>query len=230
MIIGNGLVAKAFYDNYANRDDVLIFASGVSNSSNTDPKEFFREKALLESFLSERKKIIYFSTYSIEDPSLADSSYIMHKLKMEGLVKAANDYLIFRLPQVAGKTDNPNTLLNFLYHKIKNQEPLEVFSNATRNIIDIDHIEKIASYIIDKNLIKNNILNICSPQKSFVLDLVKIFEDILHKKANYKLINKGESFDVDVKFSTEVAKKLNIFFHADYLRDVISKYYLGNNQ
>jgi len=230
MIVGNGLIAKAFHEDYANRDDVLIFASGVSNSSNTDPKEFFREKALLESFLSEQKKIIYFSTYSIADPSLADSSYILHKLEMEGLVKAANDYLIFRLPQVAGKTDNPNTLLNFLCHKIKNQEPLEVFSNATRNIIDVDDIQKIASYIIDKNLMKNNILNICSPQKSFVLDIVKIFEDILHKKANYKLINKGENFDIDVKFSTEIAKKLNILFHTDYLRDVISKYYLGHKQ
>jgi nucleoside-diphosphate-sugar epimerase len=119
MIVGNGLIAKAFYDNYANRDDVLIFASGVSNSSNIDPKEFIREKTLLKSFLTERKKIVYFSTCSIEDPSLENSPYILHKLEMEELVKGVNDYLIFRLPQLAGKTDNPNTLLNFLYRKIK---------------------------------------------------------------------------------------------------------------
>ena len=42
MVIGNGLVASAF-SKYKNDDDVIIFASGVSNSSTNKKEEFERE-------------------------------------------------------------------------------------------------------------------------------------------------------------------------------------------
>ena len=52
---------------YADNKDVLIFASGVSNSLETSPVEFGREQFLLEKILAEhsQKKIIYFSTCSM---------------------------------------------------------------------------------------------------------------------------------------------------------------------
>jgi nucleoside-diphosphate-sugar epimerase len=225
MIVGNGLIAKAFHENYANRDDVLIFASGVSNSSNTDPNEFFRERVLLESFLSERKKIIYFSTCSIEDSSLENSPYISHKLEMEGLVKAANDYLIFRLPQVAGKTENPNTLLNFLYHKIKNQELFKIYGKASRNIVDVDDIESIVNYIINENLLKNKIINIASPIHSPPIDLVHYFERILMKKAVIEFINCGTNYIIDSELSLKYADRVGIRFDKNYIFLTLSKYY-----
>jgi hypothetical protein len=225
MIIGNGLIAKAFHENYANNDDVLIFASGVSNSSNTDPKEFIREKTLLESILLEQKKIVYFSTCSIEDPSLENSLYILHKLQMEHLVKGVNDYLIFRLPQLAGKTHNQNTLLNFLYRKIINQEFFEIYAKASRNIVDIDDIKSIASYIIDANQTKNNIENLAQPIYINVIELVNLFENILGKKALYKRADKGSVYKVKNTLMLEVANKLNINFNSDYLRKTLMKYY-----
>jgi nucleoside-diphosphate-sugar epimerase len=225
MIVGNGLIAKAFYENYANNDDVLIFASGVSNSSNTDPKEFLREKTLLESHLAEQKKIVYFSTCSIEDPSLENSPYILHKLKMEELVKGVDGYLIFRLPQLAGKTDNPNTLLNFLYRKIKNQEFFEIYSKATRNIIDIDDAQKIMNYIIGKAVAKNDVKNVASPIYSSIQDLVGIFEDILGVKARCNKIQEGSSYTISPSYGLEIANYLNIEFGSTYVKNTLKKYY-----
>ena len=39
MIIGKGLIATLFTDH--NREDTIFFASGVSNSSETDPAQFY---------------------------------------------------------------------------------------------------------------------------------------------------------------------------------------------
>lgn len=229
MIVGNGLIAKAFHDNYVNNDDVLIFASGVSNSSNTDPNEFLREKNLLASFLSEKKKITYFSTCSIEDSSLINSAYVLHKLEMEQMVKSVNDYLIFRLPQLAGKTDNPNTLLNFLYYNIKNQKNIKIYRNASRNIIDIDDVQKIVSYIINENLINNSIVNIASPFNELVENLVTNFEVILRKKAIVELINKHSNYKIDSDLSRKYANMTGVIFDENYVFSVLNKYYARKN-
>jgi hypothetical protein len=225
MIVGNGLIAKAFHENYANNDDVLIFASGVSNSSNTDPNEFLREKTLLESFLSEQKKIIYFSTCSIEDPSVADSPYILHKLEMEKLIKSADDYLIFRLTQPAGKTDNPNTLLNYLCEHIKSKKIFNAYSKAVRNIIDIADVKKIASHIIETRLVENDIVNITSPIYLNMFEIIEILEKVLNKKANFKLEIKGNAWQVDSQIALDISKKLDINYGDNYVFRTIKKYY-----
>ena len=41
MVIGNGQIAK-FFNDFKNNQDILIFASGVSNSNCTNLKEFKR--------------------------------------------------------------------------------------------------------------------------------------------------------------------------------------------
>ena len=67
MIIGNGQLAKAFMNSDLEHKDLCIFASGVSNSNCTDPKEFERERDLLKVTLSENpgKKLIYFSSCAL---------------------------------------------------------------------------------------------------------------------------------------------------------------------
>ena len=47
MVVGNGMVASKFI-HYSERDDVIIFASGVSNSKSAIKTEFDREKKLKE--------------------------------------------------------------------------------------------------------------------------------------------------------------------------------------
>ena len=68
MIIGNGLIANVFGD-YKENDNYVIFASGVSDSTNMDESAFKREEQLLNEIttLYKEKIIIYFSTCSIYD-------------------------------------------------------------------------------------------------------------------------------------------------------------------
>ena len=67
MIVGNGLIAKAF-DNFKD-DKVIIFASGVSNSLEQRKQEFDREENILSNVINENpeKKIVYFSTCYFND-------------------------------------------------------------------------------------------------------------------------------------------------------------------
>ena len=60
MIVGNGSIASVLED----RDDLVFFASGVSNSSCTDEKEYERELNLLKTIPTD-KHIVYFSNLGI---------------------------------------------------------------------------------------------------------------------------------------------------------------------
>ena len=91
MIIGNGLVAKKFKHYKRN---VIIFASGVSNSLETNDIQFYKEKQLLEDTLKKHpdKLLIYFSSRNVD---LLNSPYYQHKLNMENLIKSyKNKYII----------------------------------------------------------------------------------------------------------------------------------------
>ena len=76
MVIGNGLVAKAFV-RYEHDKDVLIFASGVSNSSEQKTENFNREFKLLKDQVHEKKLLIYFTEIVIKfcSPSFCFSFY-----------------------------------------------------------------------------------------------------------------------------------------------------------
>ena len=44
MVIGNGSIANIFIKKYSDNKDILIFASGVSDSNETDDNKFKREE------------------------------------------------------------------------------------------------------------------------------------------------------------------------------------------
>ena len=72
MIIGSGLLAKAFTNKFSQRDDICIYAAGVSNSACSDEREFARERQLLNEALQtkagEVDAFVYFGTCSVGDP------------------------------------------------------------------------------------------------------------------------------------------------------------------
>ena len=63
MVVGNGMIAKAFYE-YNSVDDILIFASGVSSSNLNLESEFTREYTMVKKYLQAypEKLFIYFSS------------------------------------------------------------------------------------------------------------------------------------------------------------------------
>jgi hypothetical protein len=52
MLIGKGMIANIF-SSYKNDDNILIFASGVSNSNEKNKQEFLREKNLINTYLEQ---------------------------------------------------------------------------------------------------------------------------------------------------------------------------------
>lgn len=225
MVIGNGLIATAFRDRKHNCEDRIIFASGVANSQETRVSEFLREEALLSDAIVTGKQIVYFSTCSIEDPEQSKSAYVMHKKHMEGIIMNTNNYLIFRLPQIVGYTQNKTIITNYLYEKILNGEPFLVWRNATRNLLDVEDMISIANYIIFELNSTNMRINIASPFTSSILEMVTIFETIMNKKANYEIVEKGGPYIVDCQTALEIAALCNVNFDIEYPARVIGKYF-----
>jgi hypothetical protein len=113
MILGHGDIAQALKDTdrvTIDRDDVIFFASGVSDSKTTDPGPYQRELRLLMSQPKDTH-LVYFSSLCIY---YLNTEYARHKRIMENTIKNHfNSYTIFRIGNIDwGK--NPNTLINYL--------------------------------------------------------------------------------------------------------------------
>jgi len=228
MIIGTGLVASAFTPYSLSKDpNIIIFASGVSNSRETNNAEFSRERDLLLKTLEQNrdKSFFYFSTCSVADPQLRTSPYVAHKIAMETLVRSASEYAIFRLPQVVGKTSNPNTLTNYLYQHIKSRDLFQVWTHASRNIIDVDDVASIVSHLQSSRKTHNVTVNIACPFSIPISRLVAIFELILNTKANYTLVAAGGSYPIDATITCQAAQELGVTFDEMYIEKLLRKYY-----
>ncbi len=129
MVIGKGDIASALID----QPDKIFFASGVSNSTCTDWKEFQREKDLL---MKQNKfsHLVYFSSLCIY---YRDTPYARHKKIMEHLVK--DNFAVSTIVRLGNITwgDNPNTIINYFKAKIKSKEPIAL-EDGYRYFVDKD--------------------------------------------------------------------------------------------
>lgn len=127
MIIGNGDIASVLTD----IPDRLYFVSGVSSGTETRESEFKRETDLLLE-QDKSKHIVYCSSLCV---FYSDTPYAKHKRNMEKLIRDNfKHYAILRLGNITwGK--NPKTLLNFIFNKIKNNQPFEI-KDAYRYLVD----------------------------------------------------------------------------------------------
>ena len=139
---------------------------------------------------------------------------------MENYIKKNfSNYLIFRLPEVIGSNkSNKNTLINFLYERIKYKKKLVVSKNLYRNLIDIKDFIAISKYLINKNY-NRRIINIASPQMTSVIRIVEVISTILNKKIILikKNIPNNENFRINVNFIKKIFKKFSINFNNRYI-------------
>jgi len=229
LIIGNGLIATAFKKYFKNDNNILIFASGVSDSRNKDRSDYKREERLLKSYLDQnngRDLFVYFSTTSVEDPSLQNEEYILHKLKMEAVIRESKNFIIFRLGQIASRgKGHSNNLLNYLVKSIKNQDQIEVWLGSYRNILDIDDITKIIVYIISNNLFEGEIVNIVNPKSHRIEEIISILEEVLLSKGDYLYVEKGANYIPSAEKIIPLINDLGMLFNDQYLHKVFKKYY-----
>jgi len=229
MVIGNGLIANAF-KKFSEDNSIVIFASGVSDSLQTSPGEFQREKELLLKYISKDWKLVYFSTCSIVDESLSNTQYIQHKKEIENLIGEKQDsYIVFRLPIIVGQSRNTHTLTNFFYNNISANQTFQTHANSCRYLLDIEDATNIISLILSKNYFNNEIINVTLNNRIKVTRLVEIFEKVLNIQACFDLVEKGTCYKVDNSRIEKVLNELNIKTGDDYSFHLIQKYY-GENR
>jgi nucleoside-diphosphate-sugar epimerase len=228
MIIGSGLLARAFAAAYSQRGDVCIYAAGVSNSSCTDAHEFARERQRLGDALRQEKHVdafVYFGTCSVDDPEAQNTYYVRHKLAMEQMVHSHPRYLVLRLPHAAGKTPNPHTLLNYLYARISRSESFNFWSKAKRNIIDVTDVAAIAQQLIENDSSRNTIFRIANVTNYPVADIVHVMERAIGKRAVFDVVERGSEYFIDTSAILPVLSNAGVKFDNAYLENVIDKYY-----
>jgi len=227
MIIGSGLIARAFERHAAMLKDICIYAAGVSNSGCSDPTEFTRDEERLRAALASlpaSARLVYFSTCSADDPSLTRSNYVVHKRRLEELVEQRPPYLVVRLPQVAGRTPNPHTLLNYLYARITRSEKFDLWKLARRNIIDVDDAASIILYLIRSGQVGGTV-NVANPRSSSMTEIVQALEAATRHRAVYRVVDRGASYEIDTSAISHAIAELRIPFGDAYLSRTVAKYY-----
>ncbi|HZW25847.1 MAG TPA: hypothetical protein VFF26_10220 [Gallionella sp.] len=229
MIVGSGLIARAFIQSGANAlAGTCFYAAGVSNSGCKDESEYLRERARLDAAMAAcppGDRFVYFSTCSIEDPAMRESEYVRHKIRMENLVRERAGHLILRLPQVAGRTPNPHTLLNYLHARITHSEHFQVWSRAMRNIIDAADVVKIAMDLIVTENASAATINVANPRSTMMPDIVKAMERVLGIRAVFDILDKDSGAPIDTSRIAAAIERCGIGFGDAYLDGILEKYY-----
>ena len=228
MIIGTGLIARAFAAHQDALAGTCVYAAGVSNSSCGDPREFERERQRMLAAMTDctaDQLFLYFSTCSIDDPAAQGSAYVLHKRAMEGLVAKRKRHLVFRLPQLAGATPNPHTLLNYLYARIVRSERFTIWTGASRNIIDVDDVARIACDLVLAENACGETINIANSENSSIFDIVRSMQAVLGHRAIFDIIDRGAGYTIAIDRIQASLSRCCISFSGDYLSRTIRKYY-----
>jgi nucleoside-diphosphate-sugar epimerase len=227
MIVGSGLIARAFAPQYGSDPTTIIFASGVSNSSESDTAAFDRERMMvLKQLASNPERLLYFGSCNVNNPE-QQSPYFAHKRAMEALVSSSDVGLVIRLPQVVGATPNPNTLTNHLHRQIVDGARVTVWKRAERNLIDIDDVAAITHHLLTSSEPLPPVISVASPWTVPMGEIVRIFESVLGRTANVVELERGERMHIDTSLAERAAAVIGIDFGPDYPQRVINKYY-GN--
>jgi nucleoside-diphosphate-sugar epimerase len=228
MIVGSGLIAQAFAAQFAEASKIWIYAAGVSNSGCCDPREFARERDRLLDALNIAQggeAFVYFSTCSIADPAASKSPYVRHKMEMERLVSAHAKFVIVRLPQIAGRTPNPHTLLNYLYARVTRSEKFTLWTQATRNVIDIDDVVAIVTRLLANTEVRCITVNVANSMSYPIDEIVAMMEKVVGKRAITDRVELGAAYEIDTSQIASIVRDLGLVFDGHYLEVVMSRYY-----
>ena len=226
MIVGNGMMAKAF-SAFAADPAVVIFASGVSNSLESSSRAFQRERDLLLRTREAHPQalLVYFGTCSVHDPDRRNTPYVRHKLDMEAVLAASpHPWLVLRLPLALGPEHRSPTLGNFLHGRISRNEAFEVWAGSTRYPIDVQDVLRIAARLISDRSTWNRVIDVALRHFA-ILDFVRALERITGKTARYNVVQKGAHYELHCPEVAALAGELHLDFSEGYLERVLRKYF-----
>ncbi len=197
MVLGTGLMASVFAS-FANDDRFRVIAAGVSNSGEKAVSAFRREQHMVNALPTEGGCVVYLSTCSIFDPTLDRSAYVEHKRAMEALILSRfPDTIVLRLPNILGRSQNPNTLLNHFQRCLLTNAPIEVQSKACRYVMDRYDLTRYAPLLLEEAALRGCSVNVCYDTPVPVPQLLKILEQVLNTRADVRAIDKGACYSVE---------------------------------
>jgi len=224
MIIGNGLIANAFKNSNIDHSNLIIFASGVSNSKEIRLEEYERELKLLTEVISqeEYKKLIYFSSCSVS--STSQSEYNKYKSRIELFIQEAVDnYLILKLPNVVGKAASNNQLVNYFYNSLLNQREIILNTDCIRHLIDVADLPSIVELLV-KLEPNSKIISVAFDNGVSVNEIIRHLESALGATFNnLKKIQSGNDYYIDNQIFLKYLDNTNNYNTNPEL--IIKKYY-----
>jgi len=233
MVVGSGLIARAFHS-FVDDENIIIFASGVSNSLETDEKCFVREKNLINATTkaNPNKTLIYFSTCSIDDQTVNSRPYVQHKKSMEDFIAViSNNYIIFRLSNIVGKGGNKNTIFNYLVSSIKENKTVNIWKNSSRNLLDVTDFYLAVREVLKEGEIANEVVNLANMRSFKIPEIVIEIEKFLNKKAIVNVEDKGTLVDIDISRTEGIINHvLSVENKAEnYIEVILKKYFKDEN-
>jgi nucleoside-diphosphate-sugar epimerase len=220
IIVGTGMLAKSFRN--IPDANVLIFASGVSNSSEKRRSEFDREiKFLIKSYEKyPEKKLLYFSSYAAKS---GNTPYAKHKAYIENLIREiSSEFLIFRLPQVVGFSNN-NTLFNYLIKSIFRNEKIVINKNSYRSLLDVCDLVRIVCLVIGLE-IKNEVVPIGPASPKSIMEILWCIETVVGLKANSQFVDAGDYQSEEMEKLVNLIGDNDPVLRKEYQDEVIIKY------
>jgi dTDP-4-dehydrorhamnose reductase len=227
MIIGRGLLAKALRE--IDQESYLFYVNGISNSviENIQENNFEMNEIMAIAKKNYGKTFVYFSTIQLNSKENYKRPYVIHKIKMEEVVKRLfPDYVIIRTSNIIGKNPwNTHTLFNYLYNSLKEEKKISVIESASRNILDVDHFIKLTNHYLIYYKKEPTTVNIVNSVSYPMFEIVSAFEKIFQSrftKDNSEI--KIAKFEAPCLFSAKLIKECGIDLD-NYLPAVIKKYY-----
>lgn len=146
---------------------------------------------------------------------------------MENLIREHFRYfLILRLPNLVGPSDNPNTLTNFVYNKIQSGEQFSIHTSASRYLLDVDDVVSAVDFVLEKGIAIRSNLDLVLAEKILIQDLVKEFELFMGKKGRTELISRGADYVVHPSQVFTEWQGKSLIDARIYLRKLLAKYYV----
>jgi nucleoside-diphosphate-sugar epimerase len=225
MIVGSGLIANSFINSEFDHSKIVVFASGVSNSTSGNLGEYEKEFSLIKSTVSSNadKVFLYFSTTSLITGK--ESIYVKFKQQVEDYIKENCDkYLILRLPNIVGYSKNNSQLIPYFYSKLLSNSPVTIDPTLSRFLIDVEDIPKIVEllqeYVTDKEVI-----NVYFDNSITVIDIISYLEQLTGKQySELRFKYSHENFLKRNSFFIETTRDKLHLFNTDPFK-IIKKYY-----
>lgn len=197
MVLGTGLMASVFAA-FSDDDHFRVIAAGVSNSGERSRSAFLREQNMIEAMDPEGGCVVYLSTCSIFDPTLERSAYVEHKRRMEDLVLSRfHDRIVLRLPNILGRSANPNTLLNYFRDRILARALLEVQMEACRYVMDRRDLSRAVPWLLAATELRGRAVNVCYDEPVPVPQLLKVLEMVLGMQGVTQPVRKGACYHIE---------------------------------